>query len=105
VVRDTLVYRDAEDKIGRFAADVGLVSRAGLEIRADELQRLLAEWAEAEGITVPRRDLSGWLLEHGAQQRQRREKGPRGEDRRPRFWLGVGLDEGTHESEQADALA
>jgi len=104
VVRDTLAYRRAEDALGRFAGDVGLTFRRGLEIDAAELQHLLTEWAEGEGLAPPRRDLTGWLSEQGARQTQLRRKGPNGEDRRPRIWRGVGLDDGDHEQEQTDVL-
>ena len=75
VIRDTLAYRKAEDTFSRFAAETGLVFRRDLEIQASELQRLLTEWAEAEGIDAPRQEIGAWLNESGAHQRRKKRNG------------------------------
>ena len=105
VIRETLAYRRAEDVLGRFASDIGLVFDRNLEIPAGELQRLLAEWATGEGIDPPRQEIAAWLAEHGARQKQRREIGPDGTTRRPRYWLGAGIGADEPNGGQIDALA
>jgi putative DNA primase/helicase len=105
VIRETLAYRHAEDTFARFAADVGLVFRPGLRIQAQELQELLAEWAEGEGITPPRRDMGEWLRDGGARKKQGGwVTGPGDKRSRPKVWFGVGIDDGDHETEQTHAL-
>ncbi|MGK7312555.1 MAG: phage/plasmid primase, P4 family [Candidatus Longimicrobiales bacterium M2_2A_002] len=104
VVRATLAYRHSEDALGRFAEDVGLVFRSGLEIQASELQELLDSWARAEGIDAPRQEVGDWLREQGVRQTRQYYTDSSGNRRRARFWIGVGLEDGKHESEQTHAL-
>jgi len=106
VVRDTLAYRRAEDALRRFAEDVGLTFRADLRLRAQELQDLLATWANEEGISPPRQDVGGWLKDSGCRQTTDRWTDATGKTRQARFWLGVGVaGEPLHEAEQTDLLA
>jgi putative DNA primase/helicase len=105
VVRETLAYRHSEDTFARFATENGLAFRRGLEIQAGELQRLLTEWAEAEGVDPRRRELGAWLAEHGAKQQQRRERDLDGKARVPRYWRGVGIAADEPEGGQPDALS
>ena len=104
VVRDTLAYRQAEDAFSRFAADTGLVFSPALEIQAGELQDLLTEWAAAEGIDPPSKDMGDWLHENGCRQKRKRYTDDSGKRRQRRFWLGVGIEDGNHVQEQTDAL-
>jgi putative DNA primase/helicase len=104
VKRETLAYRRAEDTFSRFQESVGLVFRPELEIQAQELQDLLVEWANGEGTEPRRSEVGAWLLEQGAEQRRRKWTDPQGKRRQARFWVGVGLDDGNHESEQTHAL-
>jgi len=104
VVRETLAYRKSEDTFARFATESGLAFRRNLEIQAGELQRLLTDWAEAEGIDPRRRELGAWLQENGAKRHQRREQDADGKTR-PRYWRGVGIVGDVLEGEQADAFA
>ncbi|MEX1258409.1 MAG: phage/plasmid primase, P4 family [Gemmatimonadota bacterium] len=103
VIRATLDYRNKEDTFARFASDCGLVFRTGLEIQAQELQGLLGEWTDSEGKVRPE-GLTDWLTENGALKQQRRVTGPDGKTRRPKFWIGVGLEDGSHETAQTDAI-
>jgi putative DNA primase/helicase len=105
VIRETLAYRQREDTFARFASESGLVFRRDLEIQAGELQRLLTEWADAEGIDPRHPELGAWLTENGARQHQRRETGPDGKPRRPRYWRGLGILADQDDGEQTDALA
>jgi putative DNA primase/helicase len=105
VIRETLAYRQAEDVFSRFAADVGLVFRPGLEIQGSELQELLTGWARGGGIEPPAQDLGSWLKENEARQTRPRYTDPSGNRRQARFWIGVGIEGGNHEGEQIDALA
>lgn len=91
VIRETLAYREAEDTFSRFATEMGLVFRADLEIQAGELQRLLAEWADTEGIVAPRQEVATWLHEHDATQRRKKWKDDGGKRRQARFWTGIGV--------------
>jgi putative DNA primase/helicase len=86
VVRETLAYRQAEDVLNVFLSEAGLAFDSSLEIKARELQELLADWSKEEGRPAPTRDVKGWLLENGVTQIQRREDG-----KRPRYWLGIGV--------------
>lgn len=104
VIRDTLEYRQKEDVFSRFASDTGLVFRPGLEIQAGELQRLLDDWGKSEGVEPPRQEIGEWLREHGGRKTQRRVTGPDGSHRRAKVWVGVGIEDDGHESEQIDAL-
>ncbi len=103
VVRETLAYRQSEDTFTRFAADCGLVFRHGLDIPAGELQELLGKWADEEGIEPPRREIGTWLRENGARKRQRRVTKGDGTQTRPKFWVGVGIEDNDGDPEQADA--
>lgn len=102
VVRETLAYRQKEDVLTRFAADVGLEFRTDLEIQAGELQELLTDWAQEEGVRPPTQDVGGWLRENGATKAQRRVRVD-GQTKRRKFWVGVGIDDGQHEIEQTTA--
>ena len=104
VIRDTLAYRRAEDTFSRFAEDSGLVFRPGLEIQAAALQELLTEWSESEGIDPPPRQMGHWLEEGGARQKRRKWTDGAGKRRQARFWLGVGIDDENHESDQLHVL-
>lgn len=104
VVRETLAYRATEDIFSRFQADVGLVFRPDLEIQSGELQGLLNSWAQEEGVDPPRQEIGAWLKENGAKKTQRRVTEEDGTKKKPRFWEGVGVEDGDHESEQLDAL-
>jgi putative DNA primase/helicase len=100
VVRDTLAYRAAEDRITRFAADVELVFQKGVETPAAELLTAFDEWSEQQGITPTnetRGELNTWLTEQGARQTRGRQTGPDGKLRRGRVWVGVGLGNGSGE--------
>ena len=99
VIRDTLDYRNKEDTFSRFAADTGLVFGAGLDIQAKDLQDMLSEWASEEGVDPPRQEVGDWLKDNGARKRQRRVSGPDGKERRPKFWVGVGIGGGNDESD------
>jgi putative DNA primase/helicase len=99
VIRATLEYRRREDVLSRFAADSELVFRPGLEIGAGELQDMLGRWAEEEGVDRPE-GVTDWLREQGARRKQRRVE----DGKRRKFWIGVGIEDGKHESEQEDAL-
>jgi len=104
VVRDTLAYRQAEDVLSRFRTDVGLVFHDDLDIQASALQQLLQEWADAEGLTVPARDVGDWLREGGAEQKRLRKVDADGKRRQKRYWIGVGIPEAEHNTEQGYAL-
>ena len=104
VVRETLRYRQSEDVFSRFAADTGLVFQDDLEIQAGALQNLLSEWATTEGIRAPSRELGDWLREEGCRQERKRYTDHEGKPRQHRFWIGVGLDDGEHISEQTNVL-
>lgn len=104
VVRETLDYRESEDTLTRFKADVGLAFHRELEIRAQRLQELLTDWAQEEGVSPPRQEIGTWLREHDCSKKQKRVKVD-GRTKRPRFWIGVGLPGADHETEQTDALA
>ncbi|MFC1662413.1 phage/plasmid primase, P4 family [Gemmatimonadota bacterium] len=105
VIRETLAYRQAEDTFSRFADDTGLVFSRNLEIQAGELQELLVEWAQAEGLEPPAKELGCWLRENGVRQARRRFTDPSGNRRQARFWLGVGIEDENHTTAQADVLA
>ena len=105
VIRATLAYRESEDVLTRFASDTGLVFGPGLEIKAGRLQEFLTEWAQEEGVDTPRQDVGEWLRENGAQKKQRRVTGTDGEQKRPKFWVGIGFADEKHEVEQTDVLA
>lgn len=104
VINDTLAYRQKEDVFSRFASDVGLVFRPGMEIQAGQLQALLGDWAEAGGRERPE-GIADWLAEKGARRKQKRVKDEHGKGKRDWFWVGTGLDDAEHESEQPDGLA
>ena len=105
VIRDTLEYRAAEDTFARFQADMAITFAPNLEILAAELQDLLSEWASADGIRPPSQELGDWLKDHGARQARQRYQDHDGKRRQRRVWLGVGINDGNHESEQTDVLA
>ena len=100
VVQETLKYRQSEDIFSRFQADTALAFHPELEIQGQELQDLLGKWAQGEGIRSPTQDVGDWLRENGAVKKQKRIKGPDGKTRRPKFWIGVGLNDADHKSEQ-----
>jgi putative DNA primase/helicase len=103
VIRDTLEYRSREDVFARFATDTGLAFRHDLEIQAQALQDLLTDWAATEGQARPD-GLTDWLEENGARKTQKRVTGPDGTQKRPKFWVGVGIEGAGHETEQTNAL-
>jgi putative DNA primase/helicase len=103
VIRETLAYRRAEDTFARFAADTELVFRPDLEIPAGQLQTMLDEWSGVEGRKRPD-GIKDWLEENGAGRKQKRVRDADGEEKRRWFWVGIGLDDGNHESEQTNAL-
>jgi putative DNA primase/helicase len=74
VKKPTAEYRDAEDILGRFQAETGLVFEKSLMISAANLARELAEWCETEGIhDVPSaRDTASWLRDRGAVPKRKR---------------------------------
>jgi putative DNA primase/helicase len=104
VIRETLAYRQSEDAFARFQKDVGLLFRPGWEIQAGELQDMLTDWANVEGLNPPMRDFTDWLKENGARQTRQRFTDSDGKRRQRRFWLGCGIDGENHESEQANVL-
>ena len=104
VIRETLAYRQSEDVFARFAADTGLVFRDDLEIQAGELQELLTEWSQVEGLSAPRQEVGDWLQEEGCRQVRKRYTDPDGKRRQRRFWVGVGIDDVDHQVEQTHAL-
>lgn len=104
VIRETLDYRRSEDTLARFQADVGLTFDRELEIRAGELQQLLTDWASEEGVSPPRQEIGDWLREHDCEKKQKRVTVD-GQTKRPRFWIGVGIPEAGHKTDQTDALA
>ncbi len=64
----------------------------------------LTEWAAAEGIDPPSKDMGDWLHENGCRQKRKRYTDDSGKRRQRRFWLGVGIEDGNHVQEQTDAL-
>jgi hypothetical protein len=48
--------------------------------------------------------IKDWLEENGAGRKQKRVRDADGEEKRRWFWVGIGLDDGNHESEQTNAL-
>jgi putative DNA primase/helicase len=93
VVRATLAYRQREDVFTRFAADAGLEFGRGCQTQAQELQRLLTQWSDEEGLDPPRSEVGDWLRDQGCRQRRQRWTDPDGKPRQTRFWIGVGLQE------------
>jgi hypothetical protein len=75
-----------------------------LEIQASELQELLRDWAHDQGVHTPSHDIGGWLLEQGVTQERRRFNDPSGNRKQARFWIGVGIEDENHETEQINAL-
>lgn len=104
VIRDTLEYREAEDTFARFQKETGLQFSPNLEILAGEIQDLLHEWANENGMKSPARDLAGWLKDNGATAARKRIDLPDGSRKRVRYWSGVGLDDEQHRTEQTHAL-
>jgi putative DNA primase/helicase len=99
VVRETLAYRQTEDKLERFADDVGLRFAPSLEIPAGLLQKLLAEWSDEQGITIPQ-GVGDWLIQHGAEKTRRWQTDPGTTQRKQvRFWTGAGLPASDSEPE------
>ncbi len=87
VVRDTLLYRESQDVLARFAGDVGLVFDPQVSIAAGRLQELLEEWVSTEAVPKPANaDVGAWLAENGARQTRQRVH-----DRRRKYWVGVGV--------------
>lgn len=104
VIRETLAYRHSEDVLSRFQEDMGLMFDPDLEIQASELQDLLADWSNAEGIDPPSSQVGEWLHENGCSQKRKRYTDDSGKRRQARFWIGVGIDDGEHRPEQVHAL-
>lgn len=107
VVRATLAYREREDVFRRFATDTGLVFKPDRETPAQELQRLLNEWAEGEGVRPPAHDFADWLREKGGRKTYRRVVED-GKKRRRNYWIGVGIgagEGGGHPGHPSDTIA
>lgn len=102
VIRETLAYRNAEDVFSRFADDVGLAFRPGLEIQAGAFQELLTDWAKGEGIDPPAKEVGTWLRENEARQARQYITDPAGKRKRARYWVGVGINDGNHENVQTE---
>lgn len=92
VVKATADYRSAEDLLGRFAADMGLVFHPELTIPKTEVATMLEEWAKTEGIRyAPKSDLTGWLADNGCSDSREYYAAADGRQKRRRVWEGVGL--------------
>lgn len=104
VKRETLDYRQSEDKLARFRADVGLAFSPELEVQAGELQDILTNWANEEGVRPPRQEIGDWLRENGCEKKQKRVE-VNGKTKRPRFWQGAGIPGEGHKTDQTDALS
>lgn len=104
VVRETLAYREAEDTFSRFQSDMELVFAPDLEMLAGDLQDLLTDWIHGEGLDVAPGDLTEWLRENECRKKRRRVEDEHGKRRQLRVWLGVGIDDENHRTEQTNAL-
>ncbi len=100
VIRETLAYRESEDTFARFAHDMGLEFSSDLEIQGGDLQELLDDWSEAEGVDVPKKDIGNWLRDMGATRKRKRVPTPDGGRRQVRVWEGVGVQEDTTRREE-----
>ena len=95
VLRETLAYRDQEDRVKMFMNDVGLALDPNLEITSPELQRLFREWSEEAGLKdPPRSDLKKVLEDVGCTLRNSRIDG-----KRVRVWEGFGLQQTEEDDE------
>ena len=95
VLRETLAYRDQEDRVKMFMNDVGLALDPSLEITSPELQRLFREWSEEAGLKdPPRSDLKKVLEDAGCTQRK-----PRRDGKRVKIWTGIGLQKSEEDDE------
>ena len=104
VKRASLDYRDAEDVFTAFVKECGLVFDPQLEkkIAAKELTGLLYDWCKEEGRKQPK-GMSDWLEENGCKKIQIREK-VEGEEKKPRYWKGVGLSSNDPEEETDETV-
>lgn len=92
VVRETLAYRESEDRVSRFIADIGLVFCPNLKTLAQDLQTHLTDWAAAAGIDAPYSELSDFLKDRGLQRKRCREPDSEGKPRQRWYWIGVGME-------------
>jgi putative DNA primase/helicase len=91
VIRETLAYRVAEDIFARFAKDIGLQFREGLEVETGQMGQFLRDWADEQGIRPPQKDLRAWLEANGAKLDRRTVRNAEGVSKRVRFWTCVGV--------------
>lgn len=89
VKRATMQYRNAEDRMARFALDTGLRFDAMRTVTSERLNAAYQEWTASEGIKPNQRELTDWMKESGATIRQRAGTGAR----RERYWQGAGFIE------------
>lgn len=91
VQRATLAYRQKEDVFARFAKDTGLVFERGRKFGAARLQRLVAEWAEAEGLNANwlRQQVGDWLRENDCRS-ERKIVDEDGKKVKRKRWVGIG---------------
>ncbi len=96
VILATSEYHEAEDLLGRFAADVGLEFGAGFSISKTELATTCATWADTEGIEVLNTALRDWIVdEHGCRERRDDFQTDDGKRHQRRVWVGVGFGSDT----------
>ncbi len=85
----TAVYRNEEDILGQFAAEVGLVFREDLAIDFGAITELLQDWAVEGHIDPPsRNDVITWLSVNGARSAGRKTV----DGVKKRWWRGVGVE-------------
>jgi putative DNA primase/helicase len=92
VIAATDEYRAAEDILGRFAKDIGLVFDKALATRSSELMDSLKHWCEAEGIAnaPSAKDIAPWLRSNDATSSRKRIPS---EKKQVTVWMGVGFEE------------
>ncbi len=78
VDRATLDYRKREDVLSRFATDVGIMFQPGAEMLSRDINDLLKNWCEEEGIRAPAtKDIADWLQSNGCRKQRKRIDGGR----------------------------
>jgi putative DNA primase/helicase len=102
VKRASLEYREAEDVLRAFVNECGLLFEPQLEISASELVGLLYDWCKEENRKTPK-GMSDWLEENGCKKIQRR-KMVEGKEKKPRYWIGVGLSSDDPEKETDETV-
>ena len=89
VKRASLEYREAEDVFRAFMRECGFVFNPELGLFATDLGKALEDWYKEEGRRQPK-GFSKWLEENGCVKGQRRRE-VNGEQKRPRYWEGIGV--------------